>query len=249
MKKAGMLTTFTLLAAGLLLSPPASANERDARYEAPSPDFVLVTQLTWTDKDEDAEECNFVPDVRGNMGFQCVVVGKRKVVMQQWESEAQDVYVIRTFSPNSFILGSKDDYKRTYRGDDVWKPRPQFKAWQWWYPDRTSEYVGDPSAKELIPPKDEDSMEGFSLRFKRSNLKNGKYTVLFTDRDFTPAQWRCSIYSKDVCRWSEGWTTVNWDAYTFDVKKRTISKLREKGDLAFSPKQFQKQLGKVLNRK
>ena len=94
MKKAGMLTTFTLLAAGLLLSPPASANERDARYEAPSPDFVLVTQLTWTDKDEDAEECNFVPDVRGNMGFQCVVVGKRKVVMQQRSPKVAPFYYV-----------------------------------------------------------------------------------------------------------------------------------------------------------
>lgn len=231
MKKTGMLTTLTLLAAGLLLSPPASANERDARYEAPSPDFVLVTTLTWTDKDPEMNNDDGTP---------------RKVIMQQWESEAQDVFILRTFSPNSFTSGAAEEYKRTYRGDEVWKPRPQYQSWDWYWPEGT---FGPSSNFELVDPRFDFRHDGFSLRFKRSNFKAGKYTVLFTDRMFSAAQWKCSVYYKEVCRWSDGWETVTWDAYTFDVKKRTISKLREKGDYAGSPKQFQKQLTKVLNRK
>ena len=89
------------LAASMGLSAGAvNANDYpDPRYEPPSSDFVLVTQLAWNDKTYPLEDCTF-----GDNGLECVKTGKfRQIVMQQWESESQDVYILRTFSPDNSL--------------------------------------------------------------------------------------------------------------------------------------------------
>ena len=233
MKKMGMLTTLTLLAAGLLLSPTASANENppDPRYQPPSDGFVLVTQLEWTQKD-------YLKDT---------------IVVQQWESDAEDAYNIRWFEKEDGVLyATLGEYRRTYRGKKVAKPRPEFSMWSidstLSNPPPTFKPVFTPYIRPFDWTIDGDTFDGFDLRFARSALKAGKYTVLFSDRDLVPSQWKCSIYYKEVCYWKKGSNTLYWYAYLFDVKNRSITKMREKTGFADTAKQFQKQLTTMLKR-
>ena len=41
---------------------------------------------------------------------------------------------------------------------------------------------------------------------------------------------------------------MTWHAYTFNVDDRTVSNLRERGKRAWTSKQFQKQISKLLQR-
>ena len=233
----------TLGAAMALSAGPANANEfPDPRYAPPSPDFVLVTQLAWNDKTEPIEDCTF-----GDNGLECVKTDRfRQIVMQQWESETQDIYILRTFSPENYLFADANDenYRRTYRGSKVVKPRPKFSWWQY----KESGFANRPSTLGAVDP-DSSAPLGFDLWFKRSDLKAGKYTALFSNRELIPSQWKCSIYYKDVCYWDKGEKTFYFTAYPFDVKNRTIVKVREVTGYANTAKQLNKKVGKIINRK
>ncbi len=231
------------LVASVTIAPTANA---DARYEPPAPDFVLAQQLVY--KDKKSREFKCLKD-NGYEGYvYCVNDPPATVTMQQWVSEAQDLILLRVFSTGRNI-GNPEEYRRTYRGSKVIKPRPPMRSWVWDQGcpngiDSCGYYL-----KTVVDLFDGPEHDGFDMTFKRPEFKAGNYTILFTDRDFTPAQWKCSIYYKEVCKWSSGSDIVYWDAVTFDVKSQNISKLRTQGTAALSPKDFKKDMDKLLKPK
>ena len=247
MKKAGLLAILALFAAGLLLSPPASADhniEEETRNIPPSDGFILINEVQWMDGTniEDCERwvltCEPVP---------------RKLVMQQWESDREDAYILRTFSNGFVEVGWRQRYRRTYRGTKVVKPTPGYAEWDFNSSNMDDEIESLRYPARIYPFYSQDSTatrqhRGFDMRFKRSDFKAGKYTVLYTDPYRVTDRFVCSETFFVGCYYDNSRKQMTWHAYTFNVDDRTVSNLRERGKRAWTSKQFQKQLSKLLKR-
>lgn len=186
-----MLAILALFAAGLLLSPPASADhniEEETRNIPPSDASILINEVQLSDGTniQDCERwvltCEPVP---------------RKLVMQQWESDREDAYILRTFSNGYVEVGWRQRSRRTYRGTKVVKPTPGYAEWDFKSSNMDDEVDSFQYLARIYPfysldPTSTRKHVGFDMRFKRSEFKAGKYTVLYTDPYRVTNEFVCS---------------------------------------------------------
>lgn len=173
--------------------------------------------------------------------------GSDNYVLQQWNS-AQDGTAIRMMrkvtspqvGPSRLGFPTGFDTVALFRNGKPLKKTSYLSVWQVTY---------SPAGTSLQPTAGWADANGVTVFLPPGDNQNGRFVVVLNEANEKRAQWECSVYWYDLCRWSNGYEFLDYTALAFTMKDGQVSTFNVTEADMLRPKQYKKRLGKVLARK
>lgn len=173
--------------------------------------------------------------------------GSDSYVLQQWDSPSSGTALRLMRAVTSPLVGPPRlgyargfDTVALYRNGKPLKKASYLSVWQ---------VVYGPAGTSLLPAAGWGDGNGVTVFLPPGENRNGRFVVVLNEDSEKSAQWECSVYWYDVCRWNDGYRFLSFTALSFTMRNGQVTSFNVAEGDTLRPKQYKKRLGKILTRK